>query len=126
MPEDMANEVIVNNGSSSITMPLREGTGSIKIAPGEGKIPTNLLREDHFDVRAFPKHHPSGKYGLHHPRQQKLTDKTYFEQRLMNENERFSMDPCYLFMACYYLERQSIERQIDISVLDPDSSSCKG
>ena len=63
----------------------------------------------------FPKHHPSGKYGLHHPRQQKLTDKTYFEQRLMNQDERFSMDPCYLFMACYYLERQSIERQIDIS-----------
>ena len=33
------------------------------------------------------------------------------------------MDPCYLFMACYYLERQSIERQIDISGVKGISST---
>ena len=115
IPDDMANEVIVNNENSSITKNFGEEKGSIKIAPGEGKIPTNLLREQHFDVRAFPKHHPNGQYGFHHTRKHKLTAQMYFDQRLMNHDERFSRDPCYLFMACYYLERQSIERQIDIS-----------
>ena len=116
MPEDLANQVILNKGKSSIKKPIGKGEfGSIKIAPGEGKIPTNLLREDDFDVRAFPRHHPNGQYGLHHPRTQKLTARMYFNQRLMNQDDRFSKDTCYLFMACYYLERQSIERQIDIS-----------
>ena len=115
MPNDMANEVVLNNNPLPTTEIIGEGRGSIKISPGEGKIPTNLLREDHFDVRAFPKHHPNGQYGFHHQRKHKLTAQTYFEQRLMNQDERFSRDPCYLFMACYYLERKSIERQIDIS-----------
>ena len=114
MPEDLANEVEINNGQSPITKKTK-GNGSIIIAPGEGKIPTNLLREEDFDVRAFPKHHPNGQFGLHHKRKQKLTSQTYFNQRLLNQDERFSMDPCYLFMSCYYLERQMIESQINIS-----------
>ena len=124
IPDDMATEVVVNTGNSTITKPLKEGKESIKIAPGEGKIPNSLLREDHFDVRAFPKHHPNGQYGVHHSRKQKLTNHKYFNQRLMNEDERFSKDPCYLFMACYYLERQSIENQINISGKNLTSSIC--
>ena len=124
IPDDMATEVVVNTGNSTITKPLKEGKESVKIAPGEGKIPTSLLREEHFDVRAFPKHHPNGQYGVHHSRKQKLTNHKYFNQQLMNEDERFSKDPCYLFMACYYLERQSIENQINISGKNLTSSIC--
>ena len=111
VPEDLAYKVVVNKSSAAIT---KQG---IAIAPGEGKIPSNLMREDFFDVKAFPRHHPSGKFGLDHSRMYKLTPKHYFEQRLLNADERFQKDPCYVFMASYYLERRSIEGQINISGL---------
>ena len=50
----------------------------IKIAPGEGKIPTNIMREENVDVKAFPRHHPSGQYGLDHKREFKLSPSQYF------------------------------------------------
>jgi hypothetical protein len=34
------------------------------IAPGEGKIPANLMRDDSWDVNAFPLLFPSGKFGM--------------------------------------------------------------
>ena len=107
----MTSDVVTNNSSSTKVM----GKNSIQIAPGEGKIPTNLMREEHFDVQAFPRHHPSGKFGLHHPRKHKLSAQMYFNQRLLNQDERFSRDPCFVFMASYFIERHSLERQIDIS-----------
>ena len=67
------------------------------------------------DVKAFPRHHPSGQCGLHHDRQFKLSPSQYFNQRLMNEDERFSKDTFYVFMAAAYVEKHGIERQIDIS-----------
>lgn len=73
MPKDLETEMIVNNKSVPIYF---KGDGlkeSIKIAPGEGKRPTHILREHHLDVKAFPRHHPSGEYGLNHLREFKLT-----------------------------------------------------
>ena len=113
VPKNLASEVVLNNTAK--VMKKQKGEKIFQIAPGEGKIPNPLMREEHFDVRAFPKHHPSGKFGLHHPRNRKLSAKKYFEQRLLNEDERFSKDPCYVFTAAYFLERQSIENQINIS-----------
>ena len=114
LPDDLTNELVENKGQTHITKTTK-GNGNIAVAPGEGKIPTNLLREEDFDVKAFPRHHPCGQYGLHHQRKYKLTAQMYFNQRLMNQDERFAKDPCYLFMACYYLERQQIESQINIA-----------
>ena len=125
MPNDFGDQMFVNNEKS----PMYKGDGknSIKIAPGEGKVPSNILREDHFDVKAFPKHHPDGKFGLHHkPRKYKLSPQVYFNQRLLNADERFSKDPCYLFMASYYVERLSLERQIDISGLRRKQNDTEG
>lgn len=39
---------------------------------GEGKIPSNLMRDKHWDVYAFPSFHPTGNFGLYHPREIKL------------------------------------------------------
>ena len=33
----------------------------LNFAPGEGKIPTNILKEDDWDVNSFPNIHPSGR-----------------------------------------------------------------
>ena len=115
MPKNMEAEIIVNNKSVPVYF---KGDGSkecIKIAPGEGKTANVRLREEHLDAKAFPRHHPTGMYGLNHPREVKLTPSMYFRQRLRNEDDRFSKDPFYIFMAASIIEINSIERQIDIS-----------
>ena len=94
-----------------------DSTESHAIAPGEGKIPSNLMRDKLWDVNAFPSFHPTGKYGLHHQRDIKLQPQQYFVQRLQNVNKRFSSCPPYVFAAQYYIERQQLEQNINISYL---------
>ena len=89
----------------------------IDIAPGENKIPTNFMRDEYFDVKAFPTLHPTGNYGLNHPRAQKLPPVYYFNQRLLNEDQRFAKHAPYLFAAQQYVERTTLESQINISGL---------
>jgi len=126
MPQNLETEVVVNSSSSEIKkLPTGDGE-SISIAPGEGKIPTNYLRQEHFDVKSFVRHHPTGRFGLHHPRSIRLSDLMYFNQRLLNKDERFSKDPFYVFMSAAYLERKGLESQISISGLKGVSSSGNG
>ena len=122
-PRDMTNNVIMNSGKSTIRKACQEGAQSIKIAPGEGKVASITLREEHTDVKAFPRHHLSGKFGLNYQRKFKIYPQMYFSQRLLNQDERFSKDPSYLFMASYYVERLSVERQINISGLKGKSET---
>ena len=51
------------------------------------------------DVKAFIDLHPTGKYGMDHPREIPLTKQQYFGQRLLNEDSRFSSDPMYIFSS---------------------------
>ena len=88
----------------------------LNIAPGEGKIPTNIMRDENWDVGGFPHLHPSGKFGLHHEREIKISSKNYFLQRLQNENPQFRKSKPYLFSAVYHTERQQFEQRINLSV----------
>ena len=108
--------MVVNNTNKTMDKKSRDDSiASFPIAPGEGKIPTSLMRDSNWDVDAFPHLHPTGRYGLHHPRDQKLTSQKYFIQRLMNCDDRWVKNPAFLFSALYYLERDHLERQINIS-----------
>ena len=63
------------------------------------QIPTNILKEDNWDTRTWPHLHPDGLYGLHHPdRETKLTNLQYFQQRILNWDDRFSKNPSFLFL----------------------------
>ena len=113
MPTDLSDDIVVNRTDKEIIK--QHGEKIIKIAPGEDVIPTNILLEEHFDEKSFPIHHPSGRFGLNYDRKCRLSGKVYFNQRLLNADERFSMDPCYTFMASYYCEVDSLEQQINVS-----------
>jgi hypothetical protein len=89
--------------------------GLLSIAPGEGKIPENILMTDNWDIDAFPMKHPDGKNGLHQSRERKLSDQYYFVQRLRNKDERFSSDPSYAFASAAYLEKKQLQRNINVS-----------
>ena len=114
MPQALETEIIINKTKKSTSCPTYNGK-TIEIAPGEGKIPSNYLRQDHFDVLSFVRHHPTGRFGLHHPRDTYLSVLMYFNQRLLNQDERFSRDPFYVFMVAAYVERLALEKQISIS-----------
>ena len=87
----------------------------LSLAPGEGKIPTNILKEDDWDVKSFPNIHPSGRNGLHQKRTVKgLTDQQYIEQRLKNIDTRFEQCTPYVFALTAYIEEQQLERNIGI------------
>ena len=73
------------------------------------------MRQPNWDVLAFPKHHPKGAFGLHHERAQKVSAQMYFQQRVMNSDERFSKDISYIFAAQQFVERAKIESQISIA-----------
>ena len=117
LPIDLDAQVVINESPNTITKAKNEHAKGISIAPGEGKVPTNFLREDNIDVKAFPRHFPSGVNGIDHKREIRLSKQMYFNQRLLNKNDRFSTDPYYVFMATSYIERLQLERQINISGL---------
>ena len=89
----------------------------ISVAPGEGKVPENLLSSENWDALAFPMKHPDGRNNLHHKRDVKLSDQYYFVQRLRNKDERFRSDPSYLFAASSYIEKKQLQRNINVSFL---------
>jgi ATP-dependent DNA helicase PIF1 len=107
---------LVTNRTKDIKHSTSHGTiKSFAVAPGEGKVPTSLMREPDFDTFAFPFLHPTGKYGIDWPRVIQVTAKSYFLQRLLNKDKRFSSYPPYVFAILYYLERKQFESQINIS-----------
>ena len=116
IPENPELNVFVNATTKPIEKRTKLQSKSVHIvAPGEGKVPTYWLREKDFDIAAFPRHHPDGQYGLGHYRDVKISLQEYFTQRLFNVDKRFANDADYLFIAQYYVERNALERQIDIS-----------
>ena len=88
---------------------------ALHLAPGEGKIPSSLMRDDCWDIGGFPHLHPSGKFGLNHQRDIKISHQKYFLQRLQNINPQFRNNKPYLFAATYFLERNQFEQRINLS-----------
>ena len=119
-PQDPAATVILNETNKTERRKLKRDKNApvYVIAPGEGKIPEDWLREKSFDIEAFPHLFPNGKFGMHSDRPKKLTPSKYFPQRITNENNMFAKDHDYIFMAQQFLERYALERQINMSALN--------
>ena len=110
--------VVLNKTNKTMHKKQRiDSAMSCPIAPGEGKIPVNLLRDENWDTNAFPQLFPTGRFGLHFRRERKLTAQQYLIQRHLNCDKRFSTYPPFLFSSVYYVERQQLEQQINVSVL---------
>ena len=86
------------------------------VAPGEGQIPTSVLREKEWYVKTYPHLYPDGRNGMNgEGRKVKLTNQQYIKQRLFNVDKRFANDPAYLFSATWFIENQQLERNISMS-----------
>ena len=70
---------------------------SISIEPGEGKVPTDILSTDEWDIKAFPHlHNPDSSNGKDQERKVRLTDQNYFIQRICNKERRFTKSSAYM------------------------------
>ena len=87
----------------------------IDFAPAEGQTPTNILSDDKWDIKTFPLLYADGKGGLRQDRKRKLNDTQYFQQRILNYDERFAKNPSYLFAATQYVEQKQLQRNVGLS-----------
>ena len=87
----------------------------INVAPGEGQVPTSILKERHWDVKTYPHLYPDGRNGMNANREVKLTNQQYIKQRLFNVDKRFANDPGYLFSVLWHMENLQLERNISMA-----------
>ncbi|XP_061185136.1 uncharacterized protein LOC133193183 [Saccostrea echinata] len=85
------------------------------IAPGEGKNPVRMLQEPGNEAKAFPCHFPSGCFSWNEERSEKLTLSRYFNNRLMNADNRFAKDSNYIFFSQYMSELNQVIEKTQIS-----------
>ena len=117
MTDNFPESSLITNTTNNILhqKESENSTRSCPIAPGEGKVPTNLMRDENWLINAFPNLFPSGKYGLNYERDQKISPQQYILQRLQNVDKRFCNNKALVFAFLYFLERQQMETQINLS-----------
>lgn len=115
-PVDPTAKVIVNNTNKTMKKKVNKKDPIYEIAPGEGKIPSNWLREKDNDIDSFPELHVQGKFGFDYERDQVLTRAKYFAQRIMNVDQMYAENHDYVFMAQQACERFAIERNINMAM----------
>ncbi|XP_062606132.1 uncharacterized protein LOC134267940 [Saccostrea cucullata] len=86
------------------------------IAPGEGKNPIRMLQEPGNEAKAFPCLFPSGCFSWNEERSEKLTLSKYFNNRLMNADDRFAKDTNYIFFSQYMSELNQVIEKTQISL----------
>ena len=71
----------------------------LNIAPVQNKSPTSFFSDDFCEEQGFPYLFPRGKFGYKVLPEVKLTPVKYFNQRLLNYNERFASCGDYIFFC---------------------------
>ena len=89
----------------------------VVVAPGEGKIPSNILKETNWDLKSFPCLYPDGKNGLHQKRDVDLSMQACLQQRLLNVDGRFARQLTFAYAAFAGNELNTLDRNINISFM---------
>ena len=86
------------------------------IAPGEGQNPIRMLQQEGNEAKTFPHLFPSGKYSWNESRDERITLSRYFNNRLMNADNRFAKDTNYIFFCQYLSELNQVIEKTQISI----------
>ena len=84
-------------------------------APAEGKKPVNFLNQPNWDISSFPTLFPDGKFGKDYKRKKKLTAQEFFQQRILNKDDRFSKNPGFCFAAMSYVEAERLRSNANLT-----------
>ena len=89
---------------------------TVSVAPGEGKIPKDIMGEEDWDIKAFPHlNNPDGTSGKDQDRKVRLTEQNFFIQKICNKERRFANSPAYMYAAIGYLEKKQLQRNINLA-----------
>ena len=86
-------------------------------APAEGKKPVNFLNQPNWVIRSFPTLFPDGKFGMNYKRTKKLTAQEFFQQRILNKDNRFSKNPGFCFAAMSFVEAARLRSNANLTGL---------
>ena len=98
--------------------PLIEATDNQvhEIAPGEGKVPIDIVYCEDWDAKAFPLLFPDGNNHLFDKkREKKLRDQDFFCQRLFNVDPRWRNNIHWIFAATGFREKKDFKGNIDLA-----------
>jgi hypothetical protein len=87
---------------------------NLNFAQAEGKVPENFLDKKDWDIKSWPTLHPDGLFGRDHPRKVKLTTQKYFQQRILNRDNRFAKTPGYVFAATSHVESSRLRSNANL------------
>ena len=87
----------------------------LDFAPAEGKVPVNFMDQKHWDIKSWPTLHIDGKFGRDHKRKVKLSTQNYFQQRILNVDQRFARTPGYIFAAMSHVEAERLRSNANLS-----------
>ncbi|XP_065942067.1 uncharacterized protein [Magallana gigas] len=96
------------------------------IAPGEGQNPVRMLQEEGNEAKSFPHLFPSGRFSWNEDRDERITLSRYFNNRLMNTDNRFAKDTNYIFFAQFMSELKQVIEKTQISIRKSLSKSNDG
>ena len=86
---------------------------SVTITPGEGQKAISMLSDKHCKELGFPHLFPTGKFGYKVKRNVALSPTKYFNQRLINYNQRFASYVDYIF-AKFVTQQFNLNSKINI------------
>ena len=98
--------------------PLIEATDNQvhEIAPGEGKVPIDIVYCEDWDAKAFPLLFPDGNNHLFDKkREKKLRDQDFFCQSLFNVDPRWRNNIHWIFAATGFREKKDFKGNIDLA-----------
>ncbi|XP_065942854.1 uncharacterized protein [Magallana gigas] len=86
------------------------------IAPGEGNNPIRMLQEPGNEAKTFPYLFPTGKFSWNDERETRITLSRYFNNRLMNTDDRFAKDSSYIFFSQFMSDLNQVIEKTQISI----------
>lgn len=86
------------------------------IAPGEGNNQVRMLQEPGNEAKTFPYLFPTGKFSWNDDRGSRITFSRYFNNRLMNADDRFVKDSSYIFISQVMTDLNQVIEKTQISV----------
>ncbi|XP_062613488.1 uncharacterized protein LOC134275232 [Saccostrea cucullata] len=86
------------------------------IAPGEGNNPVRMLQEEGNEAKTFPYLFPSGRFSWNDDRETRITLSRYFNNRLMNTDDRFAKDSNYIFFSQFMSDLNQVIEKTQISI----------
>eukprot|EP00105_Crassostrea_gigas_P011512 XP_011427210.1 PREDICTED: uncharacterized protein LOC105328139 [Crassostrea gigas] len=86
------------------------------IAPGEGNNPIRMLQETGNEAKTFPYLFPTGKFSWNDEREIRITLSRYFNNRLMNTDDRFAKDSSYIFFSQFMSDLNQVIEKTQISI----------